>query len=488
MINGNSFEADLPFLAFWMAGIALFTANRFTLACVSLALASLTAYQAVVATPILLVYCWLHARRSRTAWLVAFTPVIVIVLYQGYERLTSGALPATVLTGYFSSYGLQQLANKLRNAAALTAHTGWIVFPTLAVAAFRRMWIFGIVAASLALLIDPHPLFALSFGIGAMIIAWCVARKPDFLTAWVVIFFASALVIFFAGSARYLLPMAAPIAIFAAQQRRWVGAAFLANTVLGVSLAWVNYQHWDGYRQMVASLKNELSTRRVWVNGELGMRFYLEAEGGLPLAQTDIVQPGDWIFSSALAFPISVTAPTAPVIERDISATLPLRLIGLNAKSGYSTAAFGFRPFDVTSAPIDRVRVDAVLKRNPALSYLTMNAPQAENQLVSGIYKLEENQWRWTSGRAMLLLKPPSSPTSLELKIHVPDAAAARKVTVILDNTVIYEQSLPAPGPYTIKTKPVSGSALTITVDKTFSVPGDHRTLGVILSEAGFRP
>ena len=63
---------------------------------------------------------------------------------------------------------------------------------------------------------------------------------------------------------------------------------------------------------------------------------------------------------------------------------------------------------------------------------------------------------------------------------------AARKITVILDNTVIHEQSFPAPGPYTIKTKPVSGSALTITVDKTFSVPGDHRTLGVILSEAGF--
>ncbi len=488
VINGSSFEADLPFLAFWMAGIALFTANRFTLACVSLALASLTAYQAVVATPILLVYCWLHARRSRAAWLVAFTPVIVIALYQGYERLTSGALPATVLTGYFSSYGLQQLANKLKNAAALTAHTGWIVFPALAVVAFRRMWIFGIVAAGLALIIDPHPLFALSFGIGAMIIAWCVARKPDFLTAWVIIFFASALVIFFAGSARYLLPMAAPIAILAARQRQWVGPAFLANLAIGLALSWVNYQHWNGYRQMVASLKNELSTRRVWINGELGMRFYLEAEGGLPLAQTDIVQPGDWIFSSALAFPISITAPTAPVIERDISATLPMRLIGLNAKSGYSTAAFGFRPFDVTSAPIDRVRVDAVLERNPVLSYLPMNAPEAGSQLVSGIYKLEDNQWRWTSGRAMLLLKPPSSPTPLELKIHVPDAAAARKVTVILDNTVIHEQSLPAPGSYTIKTRPVSGSALTITVDKTFSVLGDHRTLGVILSEAGFRP
>ena len=28
VVNGNSLEADLPFLAFWMAGIALFVAGR----------------------------------------------------------------------------------------------------------------------------------------------------------------------------------------------------------------------------------------------------------------------------------------------------------------------------------------------------------------------------------------------------------------------------------------------------------------------------
>jgi EamA domain-containing membrane protein RarD len=56
------------------------------------------------------------------------------------SALPSGALPATVLAGYFSSYGLQQLANKLKNAAALTAHTGWLVFPALAALAFRSRW------------------------------------------------------------------------------------------------------------------------------------------------------------------------------------------------------------------------------------------------------------------------------------------------------------------------------------------------------------
>jgi hypothetical protein len=486
IINGNSFEADLPFLAFWMAGIALFAAGRYVLAALALVLAAMTAYQAVIATPILFVYCWLHARRSRIAWSVALTPVLTVIAYQAYERATSGAVPAAVLAGYFSSYGLQQIANKLKNAIALTAHTGWLVFPALAAFAFRSRWPVALVAGLLGLLIDSNPLFFVSFAIGALVIASCVTGKPDFLSAWVVIFFASALVIFFAGSARYLLPMAAPVAILAARERRWVIPAFLANLAIGLSLAWVNYQHWDAYRQVAQSIQHEIDQKRVWTNGEWGLRYYLQAEGALPLARTQVVQPGEWIVSSALAYPFAVTAPMARILERDVTTTLPLRLIGLHSRSGYSTAALGFRPFDISTQPIDRVRIDAVLERTPTLSYLPMSAPEAQMQIVSGIYDLE-GQWRWTGARAILLLKPPARPSPLQFKIFIPDPAPARKLTVAVDNTVVHEQTFPGPGAYTIETKPISGSNVTLTVDKTFSGPGDSRVLGLILIEAGFR-
>ena len=67
-----------------------------------------------------------------------------------------------------------------------------------------------------------------------------------------------------------------------------------------------------------------------------------------------------------------------------------------------------------------------------------MSAPEAKTQIVSGIYDLE-GQWRWTSGRAMLLLKPPLTPAPLQFKIFIPDPAPARKITVSVDNTVIHE-------------------------------------------------
>ena len=51
VINGNSFESDLPFLAFWMAAVACFVAARWRAAAVALVLASFCAYQAVFLRP-----------------------------------------------------------------------------------------------------------------------------------------------------------------------------------------------------------------------------------------------------------------------------------------------------------------------------------------------------------------------------------------------------------------------------------------------------
>jgi len=69
VVNGNSFEADLPFLAFWMASVALFikAVDQKSIAAlagsaIAGALAGLTAYQAVLLTPILAVYLFERRR------------------------------------------------------------------------------------------------------------------------------------------------------------------------------------------------------------------------------------------------------------------------------------------------------------------------------------------------------------------------------------------------------------------------------------------
>jgi len=515
VVNGNSLEADVPLMAFWLAATALFVravdagSSRWLAgAAVAMALAALTGYQAILLTPILGLYLFLRARRWKPGWVAIAAPVAVIVAWQLFERLTTGKLPVAILAGFFQTYGLQSLERKLANAAALTAHLGWLVFPGLAIAAFRHGvvgWLAGGAAAAFAALLDPHPLFWFSFAVGTLVLvhlAAVVMRRASadelFLASWGLAFFAASLVLFFAGSARYLLPMAAPVALLAVRRSRfsarWIGAALACQLALGLALARVNYEHWDGYRQFARALAPEASTRRVWINGEWGLRFYLESEGGLPLVRGQAVQPGEIVVTSRLAYPIPFTtgggAPV-PLLERTIRPTLPLRMIGLGARSAWSSASFGLRPFDWRSEPLDVVRADLIVERAPGLEWLPMNSPEAERQIVSGIYELEEGRFRWMARRGVVVLKSPAAAAPLEVRVFVPENAPARRVRLELDGATVLDQALPGPGLHAIASAPVAArgatATLVIEVDRTFRVPGDHRELGVIVVEAGFR-
>ena len=490
VVNGNSFEADVPFVAWWLLGFACFVHARWIGAALALALAAMTAYQAVVATPILLLHAWLHQRSRKAAWIVALTPLVVVGAYQMYERITGGTLPATVLAGYFSSYGLQQIANKLRNAAALTAHTSWLVFPLAALFAFRSRWPVFVIACLAGALIDTHPLFWASFGVGAAVLTGCVQRRPDWLQSWILIFFAAALVLFFAGSARYLLPIAAPVATLAATRlsRTWLAGAVVCNVALGLALAQVNYTLWDGYRDFVRSIPDAFGDNKykVWVNGELGLRYYVENAGGLPVRLDRALYPGEWVIESQLAFPISLNAPLSRLADREIKPYLPLRIVGLEAKSGYSSVAFGLRPFDFDTGPIDRVRSFIVRPRTATARFFLMNEPEAAQQIVTGVYQLE-GATRWMSRRAVLTVAPPLEARPVEVQLYLHPQGRAREARILIDGDEVAREKLPASGLHTIRTKPVTGTTVSIELDQTFRVPGDNRELGAVLVGAGYR-
>lgn len=454
VVNGNSLEADLPFLALWMAAIALFVSERkYGWSALPMTLAAIAAYQAVFLIPILGVYNWLNHRRSRARWALLVAPVVAIASWQIFELLTTGRAPASVLGGHFERYGFQALINKLRNAGALSAHAAWLVFPAFFAA--RRKW----------------------------------DRDTQFLWAWIALFFTGSLVVFFAGSARYLLPMTAPCALLVSRAPvRWLATGFILQMTISLSLAFVNYQHWDGYRQFAAE---KFPGKRVWINGEF--QYYLEAAGGLPLLRGQAVRPGDVVVSSELAYPVAFTTGggvLTPIALAEIRPFLPLRIIGIGTRSAYSTVVNGYWPFDISTAPVDRVRAEIVVERHPTLENLPMNAPEAPSHIVSGIYDLEGGRFRWMGARAVVLLMSPPSTAQIQATFHIPDMAPARRVTLLLDGREIASQTYTSPGSYTLSTAPLkaekSAAALTITVDKTFFVPGDRRELGMVLARAGF--
>jgi len=515
VVNGTSFESDLPLLAFWMAAFAFFVnavdrhgRKSLFAAALCLALAALSAYQAVVAVPILGFYLWQRDRKWIAGWAVVAAPLVVIFGWQLAERLSSGALPATILAGYFQTYNLQSLANKLRNAVALTGHMAWLVFPVLALAAFQiPRWGYGLAAAiaALAAVADPSPLCWASIGAGVVLLVWVVNEMrhgaAGFLHVWILVYFAAALVVFFAGSARYLLPLAAPVAILAANRlseiriSKWILTACIAlQAALGVSLAAVNAYQWNSYRDFVRSVEPQIRNRRVWINSEFGLRFYAEQAGGLPLLLGQAVVPGEMVLSSDLAFPVPFATGggrLAPVQSAEIRSWLPVRLIGLGSRSAFSAAVFGLRSFDLVNAPIDRIRLSAVVECKPTLSDLPMNSPQAENQIVSGVFQLEDGTWRWMAGRAVLLLKVPAVPSRLAVRFYLPPQSPARRVTVSVNGGDVARAAYDREGLYTLETaEPLTLSeepaTVEIRVDRTFSPPGDRRQLGLILRQVGF--
>ena len=139
--------------------------------------------------------------------------------------------------------------------------------------------------------------------------------------------------------------------------------------ILSIALAVVNFEHWDGYRTFVASLKPQLAGKRVWIDSEWGLRYYAGGGGWASYPPREqALQPGDVVVTSDLGYPVHFTTSggaLTPIARREIRSILPLRLIALNTRSAYSTVDRGFLPFDISATgPIDRVRAELVAERS----------------------------------------------------------------------------------------------------------------------------
>ncbi len=496
VVNGNSFETDLVFLAFWVISIAYYTqaihtrsAWLLTASAVAGGLAALDAFQAGMLMPILGLYLWMHDRKWTAGWIATLAAPFTIVAWQAWEWASSGTLPIAVLLGYMQSHAFQAPSRKIESATALIGHAGWIVFPALVAAAFWRSagwwrWALVGVAGVAAFSHDANPLFWGSVAMGTLLILSCIRR--DFLSAWVLLFFAASLLIFFAGSARYLLPIAAPVAILIARQvpTRALIAGIGVQFVIALGLATANHVQWAEVRDFSNAVMDQANGRRVWVDAEWGLRHYLEERGARPLLKDTVLRGDDILVSSELGTPVPITVRAAKWLEKTISPTAPFRIISIEGGSGYSASAKGLLPFEVSTEMVDRLHADIVLERKPELSFLDPKDPRTAAHVIGGLFPDG-----WMVSEATVLLEVPEKFAALKASVYIPADAPARTVTLIADGKVVATQTVPAPGAYTI-TAPFHTHAtqvtVTLRVDKTHRVPPDSRDLGAVVTGIGF--
>ena len=257
--------------------------------------------------------------------------------------------------------------------------------------------------------------------------------------------------------------------------------AIAVQATFSIGLAVVNAQHWNGYRDIARDVPK---ARRVFVNGEWGIRHYLEEAGATALVNGQQFHAGDIIVSTSYA--PKIDSPATELFEREITSAIPLRIMYLGGGSAFSTVGAGLWPISLSTAPMDRVRAETIIEVQPTLSFVKIGTPEAAAHIVAGI----ANADGWTLDHGMIALQRPSGSAVLRAIFYIHPAGTGREVQLAIDGVRIASNRYPEPGLFTLDSAPLPGSAgrtiITISTDRPLRVPEDNRALGVVLTEIGF--
>jgi hypothetical protein len=367
-VAANSVETDTPALAFLLAGTALFLARRFIPAAIFFTLAGFTALQTLPVILIVLAgYALRREKPPRMAMVAAAAPFVVLGLWQLSQLMLIGRLPAGKLAGYMLFPAFSTLQAKLGSALVLLGHLG----ATIVVAPFRLSW--RKYFYPWLLLVPwawPHlypawerTLLVLFLMLGLETALWIASQMKEqpLLSWWCLGYFVFAVAAFFAGSARYLMPLAAPLAILFVrqnQQRSWrLWTTLLIGAVLGLNMAFADYELARVYSELPPPPGQDFL-----VNGEWGFRYAMTRRGGQPIEPTSAARPGEWIVKSELIgadFRSPAESVAVNMMSSDLTMRTPFRVIDYG-KPGYShpgfeSSGFGLLPFSFSDKPIDHI-------------------------------------------------------------------------------------------------------------------------------------
>lgn len=508
IVNGGKLESDIPMLALWTVGAACFVRGRYLAAGAALAAAATFGYQLVFCLPILALWLWREDRGRVDAWLALAAGPLLLAGWQISERLSAGAAPAEALAGYADSYNLLALERKWRSTLALQAHLGWMASPLLLLGWLRArripLAVGWAIAAAEALTLDGYSVgevtfFVASAGLGlGLVFAAAIeaARNRSWPAAWLVLFFLAAVVLFYAGSARYLLPLAPAIALLVVERlpsKPVFAAAIGLQLALGLALAESERRYAEGYRQFAQDLEPLAGEARIWSNAEWGLRYYLSRIGCEPLLRDQTVPAGAIVAESDLAGQVNygVEGSRQELLRAEVGPSpVPLRTIGRGSHSGYSSSEFGVLPFGLGGGPIDTVTAWLVGRPDPTLSYLTLGVPETDAHILAGFYPSDGADWRWMGPRGAAVLLAPEGAETFELNLHIPEQAAARRVSVEIDGLQVADEQYQTTGGFVLNT-PVAVEPgpvrVVVSASPAYSPPGDGRELTIVVNGFGFR-
>ena len=187
------------------------------------------------------------------------------------------------------------------------------------------------------------------------------------LLFWFLGILMTCLVLFYSGSARYVLLALPPVILvitrkaaflFQSEGRcRTAGILLLTMALLySLPISWADYEFAEGYRTNASQLCNKYSSpeRTVWFTGEWGFRHYMAENGARIIARNSPdALPGDIIIKPYIASPwvtLYDGDQYCRLVEQvPVITTLPLRILDFSSHAGFYSSGWGLLPFGWTS-------------------------------------------------------------------------------------------------------------------------------------------
>ena len=215
-------------------------------------------------------------------------------------------------------------------------------------------------------------LFALMLSSGFLVVSKFVELLGDsrpekrLLFLWFFGILATCLVLYFNGSARYVL-LAVPPAILVWVQslehgirndylrRNILWVAVVLTALYSGAISYADYRFARVYRNSAAELYEQYKTKenRVWFAGEWGFRYYLEREGAELLQRASVApEPGDIIIKPYVALPWVTLYDgddwTVLLEQREVEEPFPVRILDFSTQAGFYSTGWGLLPVSLS--------------------------------------------------------------------------------------------------------------------------------------------
>jgi len=410
IVSAQTLMTDVPLLSLWLCAVTLFIYgvdrrdNRLTtITLVPLTAAVFTAYQGLALLPLLLLYAFLHGQSRARLTVVVSLPVILLASWQLLGYAYRGSSYATTLFGYLQQLGVLLPSTKLSVAISTLTYLGGtiLLFPFLFVAFGRARKVLVLATLAVAILVAAQrlpnysqvqkALFASCLAGGLLTIAWVLLfflgqaaqrhKNADgiFLSLWFLGVISYCILLFFSGSARYLLPASPPLLILLVKTvqshwscslgRRGFWSVLLAcQLALGLAAAHADYEFANIGRQAARDFQQAhlTSGEAFFFSGEWGFRYYLSELGGQIMTADSTAPPGTLVIKSRLAlsktFDNEFDRSLEVVEKRTYPVVSPLRLLDYSTQAGWWSDGWGVLPFWFSTQPLDEVTVYQVSK------------------------------------------------------------------------------------------------------------------------------